>query len=163
MRSMKKALATGVLSVSIIAGAVSLFVMNRPAQAVNHVEVWKDANCGCCGEWVEHMKKNGFTVSVHNTGNREMRAKLGMPEKFASCHTAKVGGYVIEGHTPASDIKRLLTQKPNALGLATPAMPLGSPGMDGEAYQGKKHDYNVLLVQKDGTSQVYQAYKGNQN
>lgn len=122
------------------------------------VEVWKDPNCGCCTEWVKHMEDNGFQVVVHNTGNREARDELGMPQKYGACHTAKVDGYVIEGHTPATDIRRLLKEKPEALGLATPGMPLGSPGMDGEMYQNRKHPYDVLLVAKNGSNQIYQSY-----
>ena len=81
-----------------------------------------------------------------------------MPQQLASCHTASVGGYVIEGHVPARDIQRLLTEKPTALGLAVPGMPIGSPGMDGEVYGGRRDPYQVLLVQKDGSTQVFQSY-----
>ena len=81
-----------------------------------------------------------------------------MPQQLASCHTASVGGYVIEGHVPARDIKRLLTEKPTALGLAVPGMPIGSPGMDGPEYGGRKDAYAVLLVQRDGSSSVFHKY-----
>lgn len=127
--------------------------------ATHQIEVWKDPNCGCCTEWAKRMEGEGFKVVVHNTGNREVREQFGMPQQYASCHTAKVGGYVIEGHTPAADIRRLLAEKPDALGLATPGMPLGSPGMDGDMYQNRKHPYDVLLVAKNGSSSVYQSYR----
>ncbi|QMT34502.1 DUF411 domain-containing protein [Conchiformibius steedae] len=127
-------------------------------QNTGHIEVWKDPNCGCCTEWINHMEKNGFRVTVHNTGNSEIRKSFGMPQNYASCHTAKIDGYIIEGHTPAADVRRLLKEKPDALGLATPGMPLGSPGMDGEMYQDRTQPYDVLLVGKDGSSQVYQSY-----
>ncbi len=81
-----------------------------------------------------------------------------MPQKYGSCHTALVQGYVIEGHVPAEDIRRLLKERPDALGLAVPSMPLGSPGMDGPAYGGRRHPYQVLLVQKDGSAQVFNSY-----
>jgi hypothetical protein len=122
------------------------------------VEVWKDPNCGCCKDWIKHLEQNGFRTTVFETGNNGARASLGMPQKYGSCHTARVGGYVIEGHVPASDIQRLLKEKPQALGLAVPGMPIGSPGMDGPEYKGRKDRYAVLLVQKDGTSRVYQVW-----
>ena len=122
------------------------------------VEVWKDPNCGCCKDWITHMEGAGFQVTVHDKGNNAARAALGMPQQFASCHTAVVQGYVIEGHVPAADVKRLLADKPQALGLAVPGMPVGSPGMDGPAYGGKRDPYKVLLVQKNGSSQVFAGY-----
>jgi hypothetical protein len=88
-----------------------------------------------------------------------MRQKLGMPVQFGSCHTAQINGYVIEGHVPAKEIKRLLVEKPKVLGLAVPAMPLGSPGMDGPEYKGKKDPYDVLVISLNGASTVYQAYR----
>ena len=92
-------------------------------------------------------------------GNDEMRKKLGMPIQFGSCHTALIGGYAIEGHVPAKEIKRLLTEKPKAVGLAVPAMPIGSPGMDGTEYGGRKDPYDVLLVGLNGKATVYQSYR----
>ncbi len=122
------------------------------------VKVWKDPNCGCCNLWVSHLEQNGFIVTVVDEGNKAARTKLGMPERHASCHTAVVSGYVIEGHVPASDIRRLLKDKPNALGLAVPGMPVGSPGMDGPDFDGHRDPYQVLLIQKDGSSLVFNAY-----
>jgi len=124
------------------------------------VEVWKDPNCGCCHLWVEHLQANGFAVQVHDVGNTAARKRLGMPEKLGSCHTARVAGYVIEGHVPASDIQRLLKDKPQALGLAVPGMPMGSPGMDGPEYKGRKDPYAVLLVQRDGSTRTFSRYPG---
>ena len=92
-------------------------------------------------------------------GNDEMRKKLGMPIQFGSCHTALIGGYAIEGHVPAKEIKRLLVEKPKAIGLAVPAMPIGSPGMDGPEYGGRKDPYDVLLIGLNGKSTVYQSYR----
>ena len=92
------------------------------------VEVWKSEGCDCCAQWVRHLEANGFTVKVNDTGNNAARAKLGIPAKLGSCHTAQVGGYAIEGHVPAADIKRLLAEKPKAVGLVVPGMPIVSPG-----------------------------------
>ena len=124
------------------------------------VEIWKDPNCGCCHLWVEHLQTNGFAVEIHDVGNTAARKRLGMPEKLGSCHTARVSGYVIEGHVPASDIQRLLKNKPQALGLAVPGMPIGSPGMDGPEYKGRKDAYAVLLVQRDGSTRTFSRYAG---
>jgi Cu/Ag efflux protein CusF len=129
------------------------------AQATT-VQVWKDPNCGCCHLWVEHLQASGFKVEVRDVGNTAARKRLGMPEKLGSCHTATVGGYVIEGHVPAADIHRLLKERPVALGLSVPGMPIGSPGMDGPEYKGRKDAYDVLLVQKDGGTKSFQRYPG---
>lgn len=133
-----------------------LMAQTRPA-----VEVWKDPNCGCCKDWVAHMQANGFSVKVNDTGNAEARARLGIPEKMGSCHTAKVGGYALEGHVPAREIQRLLKEKPKAIGLAVPGMPVGTPGMDAALYRGRVDAYDVLLVLEDGSSRVYRSYTSN--
>lgn len=122
------------------------------------IEVWKDPNCGCCKDWVDHMQANGFQATVHDTGNTAVREKLGLPQKLGSCHTALVGGYLIEGHVPAADVQRLLREKPRALGLAVPGMPVGSPGMDGAFYRGRRDAYDVLLVARDGSTRVFASY-----
>ena len=122
------------------------------------VEVWKDPNCGCCGDWVTHLEANGFAVKVNDTGNNAMRAKLGIPPKLGSCHTALVGGYAVEGHVPAREIRKLLQDKPQAIGLTVPGMPVGSPGMDGKVYGDRRDPYDVLLVLKSGDTQVYASY-----
>lgn len=139
--------------------AATGFERTALAQAAT-VEVWKDPNCGCCHLWVEHLQAQGFKVQVRDVGNTAARKRLGMPEKLGSCHTATVGGYVIEGHVPAADIRRLLKERPAALGLSVPGMPIGSPGMDGPEYQGRKDAYDVLLVQKDGSTRSFQRYPG---
>lgn len=122
------------------------------APAAPQVEVFKSPYCGCCGKWVEHLRQNGFQVQVRETDDvTAARKKLGMPDKFVSCHTARIGNYVFEGHIPATDIKRLLKEKPKALGLAVPSMPPGSPGMESP----KPIPYETLLVQADGTHSVF--------
>ncbi|MGY0194425.1 DUF411 domain-containing protein [Leptothrix sp. BB-4] len=124
------------------------------------VEVWKSPDCGCCKDWVKHLEANGFQVRLHDEGNQEARTRLGMPQRYGSCHTAKVGDYVLEGHVPAREVRRLLKEKPaNVVGLAVPAMPVGSPGMDGPEYKGRQDPYDVLLVQRDGGASVYQSYR----
>ncbi len=120
--------------------------------AAEMVDVYKSPTCECCIKWVGHLRQAGFDVKVHEVtdipGNRK---KLGMPDKFGSCHSAKVGGYVLEGHIPAADIQRLLKDNPKALGLAVPSMPPGSPGMDIP----NSPLYDTLLVQADGSSRVF--------
>ena len=126
------------------------------------IEVWKSPTCGCCRDWIVHLQANGFQVTVHDVSEAAkagQRLKLGLADKFGSCHTGLVDGYVVEGHVPARDIARLLKERPKVVGLAVPGMPVGSPGMDGPLYQGRKDAYAVLLVQKDGNASVYQAYR----
>jgi hypothetical protein len=122
------------------------------------VEVWKSPTCGCCKVWVTHLEANGFAVKVNDIGNTGMRGRLGIPAALGSCHTALVGGYAIEGHVPARDIRRLLAERPQAVGLAVPGMPIGSPGMDGPEYGGRRDRYDVLLVMQGGRSTVFQSY-----
>jgi hypothetical protein len=119
------------------------------------VEVWKSPTCGCCRGWVAHMKNSGFKVATNNVEYDilyKIKRQAGIGEEMASCHTAKVGGYVIEGHVPAEDVARLLKEKPDAVGLAVPGMPVGSPGME---YGNEKEPYEVLLVKKDGSTEVF--------
>ena len=121
-------------------------------QALPVVNVYKSAQCGCCKAWAEHLQKNGFTVISHDVDDvPAIRKKLGMPSQFGSCHTAKAVQYLVEGHVPAADIKRLLKERPKAIGLAVPSMPPGSPGMEGE----RSVPYDTLLVGKDGNAKVF--------
>ncbi|WKB54747.1 DUF411 domain-containing protein [Eleftheria terrae] len=122
-----------------------------------HIEVWKSESCGCCQGWVEHLQRQGFDVTVrHVEGPADQRRQLGMPDRYGSCHTARVQGYLLEGHVPAREIHRLLKERPDALGLAVPAMPVGSPGMEVGT---RKDPYDVLLVTRSGQSSVYQSYR----
>ena len=127
------------------------------------VEVYKSPSCGCCNEWIKHLQANGFEVKAFDKGNNAMRKELGMPLKYGSCHTGKVDGYAIEGHVPAREIHRLLKEKPKAIGLSVPEMPIGTPGMDTPEYGGQVDPYQVLLIRKDGSSAVYQAYTEQKN
>jgi hypothetical protein len=142
-----------ILSQAFLAGALGIPLLASAAAPV--IDVYKSAACGCCGEWVKHLKASGFTVKTHNVANpSDYREKAGIPNELGSCHTGMVQGYAIEGHVPASEIKRLLAEKPRAKGLAVPAMPLGSPGMEGP----RKDPYDVLLVQANGRTSVYKHY-----
>jgi hypothetical protein len=123
------------------------------------IQVWKDPNCGCCKDWVVHLEQAGFRVTVQDTGNAEARKRLGIAESLGSCHTAEVAGYAIEGHVPAKEIQRLLRERPLALGIAVPGMPVGSPGMDGPIYQGRKDPYDVVLIAKNGSTSIFQSYR----
>ena len=123
------------------------------------VQVWKSPTCGCCSDWIEHLRANGFRTEVHDEGNVAMRARMGIAAEYGSCHTAVVGGYAVEGHVPARDIQRLLAERPAAIGLAVPGMPIGSPGMDGPAYKGRRDPYDVVLLLANTRSSVYHAYR----
>jgi hypothetical protein len=124
-----------------------------------HAEVWKSPTCGCCKDWIVHMEKSGFRFTVHEVGNTAMRQRLKVPMALGSCHTALVGRYAIEGHVPAKDLQRLLKEKPDAIGLTVPGMPVGSPGMDGPEYGGRKDPYDVLLIAMDGSTRVFSSYR----
>jgi hypothetical protein len=136
----------------------SLLAPALMAQTRPQVEVWKDPNCGCCKDWVIHMQASGFDVKVHDSGNNAVRKRLGIPDKLGSCHTALVGGYAIEGHVPAREVHRLLKERPAALGLSVPGMPVGSPGMDGPEYGTRKDPYDVVLIGRNGGTRIYQSY-----
>jgi hypothetical protein len=129
------------------------------AASTPRLEVWKAPTCGCCKDWIRHLQAQGFRVQAHDIGNTAARARLGIPMALGSCHTALVDGYAIEGHVPARDIRRLLAERPQAIGLAVPGMPVGSPGMDGPEYGARKDPYDVLLVLPGGRSSVWQSYR----
>lgn len=127
--------------------------------AAPRIEVWKSPSCGCCKDWITILEAEGFSVVVHDSGNTAKRAQLGIGLEHGSCHTATVAGYALEGHVPPREIKRLLKEKPKAIGLAVPGMPIGSPGMDGPEYGGKRDPYDVLLLASGGKARVYQSYR----
>jgi len=148
---------------SSLTALAALGLVGIPAAAQRKqplVEVWKSPTCGCCNDWMVHLQKNGFATKGYDEGNTAKRRELGMPVALGSCHTAVVEGYVIEGHVPAAEIARLLKERPRALGLTVPQMPIGSPGMDGPEYGGQKDQYDVLLVEANGRSRRYARYHG---
>lgn len=121
-------------------------------------EVWKSPTCGCCKAWVDYMQAKGFALSVKDTSTaaiNQIKSSAGIAQKFAGCHSARIGGYMIEGHVPAEDISRLLTDKPDAIGLSVPGMPVGSPGMETD---GTVQPFEVHLMKKDGSSEVFSRY-----
>lgn len=148
--------ALGVFAAAHAAEPTSSESSAQSAEALPQVEVNKSPTCGCCGAWVEHLRRNGFKVATHNVENLgAIKERVGVPYGKGSCHTAEVGGYFVEGHVPAEQIKRLLAERPKAKGLTVPRMPIGSPGME----SGNRVDpYEVLLVHEDGTTSVYAQY-----
>lgn len=142
-------------SAAILAG----FRIPAASAAADHLRVYKTASCGCCTGWIRHLEQHGFDVSAHDLPNGAlMRKKLaaGLKPEQSSCHTAEVGGYVVEGHVPAREVRRLLSEGPDALGLAVPDMPLGSPGMEAD---GATEPYDVLLIRRDGRAEVFASYR----
>ena len=124
------------------------------AAALPVVAVYKTPWCGCCKLWVEHLRKAGFTVEVHDVEDLDaQKDRMGVPADKRSCHTAQVGGYYVEGHVPAADIKRLLKDKPKAEGLVLPGMPMGSPGM--EMPDGRTQPFAVEQVDAKGQATVF--------
>ena len=137
--------------------AVSLAAMPVFAATTTRIDVYKTPACGCCGQWIEHLRQNGFAVKVNEVRDTAtLRLKAGFPDRLASCHTGFVDGYAVEGHVPAKDIQRLLKERPKAIGLAVPGMPMGSPGMEGP----RADPYDVLLVRANGGTEVYRSYAG---
>ncbi|MFN0164214.1 MAG: DUF411 domain-containing protein [Burkholderiales bacterium] len=136
--------------------AAAVLPRTGAAHAAGTAEVWKSPTCGCCTKWVKHLEAHGFRVRVHDVGNNAARARLRIPKELGSCHTALIAGYAIEGHVPAADILRLIKERPAAIGLAVPGMPLGSPGMEME--DGRRDRYNVLLVNRNGSTRVFSTH-----
>ncbi|MBF0453388.1 MAG: DUF411 domain-containing protein [Magnetococcales bacterium] len=127
------------------------------AEEQGEVMVYKSPYCGCCGGWVKHMEESGFRVKVENSDEMGViKSRLGVPETMNSCHTAVIDGYVIEGHVPASDVRKLLKERPAVDGLAAPGMPMGSPGMEVE---GEAPDaYDVLTFTKEGKTGLFSRH-----
>jgi hypothetical protein len=145
---------------SALISVAAFLLLGRPANSAEEhiVTVYKNPNCGCCSNWMQHLQKAGFTTKVTDTANTgAVKSRFGVPTDLTTCHTAEVAGYVIEGHVPAIAIKRLLAEKPNATGLAVAGMPVGSPGMEG----GRPERYEVVLF---GPSErrIYMRFIGEQ-
>jgi len=143
-----------------ILGALSTVIalsLRAVAQTPAAVRVYKDPTCGCCGLWVEHLRKAGFIATVTEVDDiAAIKAKYGVPPRVGSCHTALVGNYVVEGHVPAEDIRRLLKDRPDIAGIGVPGMPIGSPGM--EVAGTKPQAYDVLAFDKTGTTRVFASH-----
>ena len=122
------------------------------------ITVYKTASCGCCKDWIAHLEQQGFDVIAQDVpGTGPYRERYGVPRALASCHTAVIDGYAIEGHVPADDIQRLISEKPKARGLSVPGMPVGSPGME---VRGERRDaFDVVLFDDDGRREVYRHYE----
>ena len=156
LSSPESAVATNKLDVISPQVAVSDTLLNKNS-VLPEMTVYKSPTCGCCTSWVEHMQKSGFNVSVVETDDlNSIKNKLGVPTELASCHTAKVGNYFIEGHVPADDVKRLIQENSNARGIGVPGMPLGSPGM--EVPSGDVQPYTVTQVSKDGSLSIFSSH-----
>jgi hypothetical protein len=148
--------------VALLAGTAMFPSLQAMAQISSQtqpraIQVLKTASCGCCGGWVTHLRRNGYQVAVRDvplTVLNQEKLGAGIQSDLASCHTARIAGYVIEGHVPARDIARLLQERPAALGLALPGMPLGSPGMDSDTTE----PHEVLLVRRDGSTEIFARY-----
>jgi len=146
-------------TIAVLALGLGVAAQQKAATpAATKVTVYKTSSCGCCRLWVDHMKSNGFDVQAMDVSSADVRAvskAAGLKDEDTSCHTAKIGAYVVEGHVPADDIKRMLKEKPAIAGLSAPGMPQGSPGME----QGVKEPYDVIAFKKDGTSTVFAKHK----
>ena len=148
---MKKHLLSALLTLSLAGQAIA---------QTTPIEVIKTNGCGCCLAWMKHLEENGFEPTGEDMfAGLFVRFKLdnGVPQRMVSCHTGLIDGYVIEGHVPAGDIRRLLSERPDAVGLAVPGMPLGFPGMDQSRW---REAYDVFLINNDGTTEVFASYPG---
>lgn len=141
---------------SIVISAFGGFIFMQSVNAEPEMTVYKSPTCGCCGKWITHMEENGFKISAVDLLEMNIiKQKYGINRELASCHTAVVDGYFVEGHVPADDVKRLLSEKPDVLGLSVPGMPVGSPGME----MGDRVDnYSVVAIDKKGNIQVFNQY-----
>ena len=147
----------------VLSGAASLISLGilpdqTFAQDLETIEVFKTATCGCCHDWIAHLKDAGFAVAAQDleyVALAELKQTAGVPDALVSCHTGRIAGYVIEGHVPAADIRRLLVERPAAIGLSVPGMPFGSPGMGPED---QREAYDVILIGRDGAANVFASY-----
>lgn len=141
---------------SALALSAATLLMASPGLAEGpEVRVYKSPTCGCCTKWIEHLEANGFAVEGRDVRDvRPLKRSRGVPPALASCHTAIVEGYVVEGHVPAADVRRLLEERPEVVGLAVPGMPIGSPGMEGP----NPEPYRVLSFDDQGRASVFSRH-----
>src|SRR5687767_10431048 len=143
------------LAVPIAAAAVSVTAHEQAPPVA--VTVYKNAQCGRCKRWLEHLRKEGFNVTAKDVDDlAAIKSKLGVPASLGACHTAIVGAYVVEGHVPAADIRKLLAEKPKVAGIGVPGMPLGSPGMEAPGIPADKYD--VMAFAKDGKQRLFASH-----
>ena len=142
----------------IITSLGAAFLVSPALATPNQIEVFKTPTCGCCSAWVEHMARAGFAVQARDVDQEtlwSLKDRAGVTSELSSCHTAFIDGYFVEGHVPAGDVQRLLTERPDALGLTVPGMPVGSPGME----MGNQRDaYDTLLVLRNGSTAVFESH-----
>jgi hypothetical protein len=144
-----------VIILAVVLSSIGAVAAQRSQPPV--VEVFKSPTCGCCSKWVDHLRASGFTVKTTETeAIDELKAKHQIPQSARSCHTALVGGYVVEGHVPAADVQRLLKEKPAIAGIAVPGMPIGSPGMEVPGMRAQAFD--VVSFTKQGTTRVFASH-----
>ena len=146
---------------TILAAMLTVLEAGQALAQATAMDVKKTSGCGCCLAWMERMEESGFAPQGDDMfAGLLIRYKLdlGVPQRMVSCHTATVNGYVIEGHVPAADIRKLLDERPDAVGLAVPGMPLGSPGMD---FGDSREAFEVFLIRRDGTTEIFNSYPGN--
>lgn len=148
---------TSVKNILVAFIVAASMIFTGMAEASEDVTMHKSEGCMCCDKWAEHLHAYGFKVTtIAEEDLFAFKQKMKVPYELGSCHTAIVGGYVIEGHVPASEIQKLLAEQPDAIGLSVPRMPAGSPGMD----MGSRYDpYDVILFKADGSVEVYASYK----
>lgn len=147
------------LAVLLVGGGVLLHALTRDGAGPGEMVVYKTPDCGCCDDWIDHMDEAGFPVTGRDITHAELndrKRESGLPPGHASCHTAFIDDYVIEGHVPARDVRRLLEERPDGVvGLTVPGMPVGSPGME---YGDRQDPYDVLSFREDGTTDVFASY-----
>lgn len=152
MESITRRQLLGILSTIAVTGRVSF------AQDGATIQVYKDATCGCCSIWVDHLRKAGFKATVTDAEDMvAVKTKYGVPQRVRSCHTGLVGGFVVEGHVPAADIQRMLKERPAVAGIGVPGMPIGSPGM--EVAGVKPQAYDVLAFNKAGETRIFASHR----
>jgi hypothetical protein len=150
----------GISIVGVILAAVigySIYTPKQNASQMADITVYKDPNCGCCADWADHLRDSGLSVKVVESDDMDaVKKQYGVPYEMQSCHTAKVGDYFVEGHVPAEHIQWMMSEKPDIKGMSVPDMPAGSPGM--EMSDGSADAYDLVLVKKDGTTEVHASY-----
>lgn len=138
--------------IGLLAAAIPAAACANPARSAE-LKIYKSPSCGCCGAWVDHVEASGLSTAVHEMEDvTPVAKKLGVPDAMRSCHTAVIDGYFVEGHVPATDIRKLLRERPRARGIAVPGMPIGSPGME---QSGRRDAFDTMLVLRDGSTRAF--------